>query len=134
MKKVYFILFFLAVFNSALSISIYPKEFKKDITKGSSETFLIINDSNEKKLYKVSINIDADEVNYKIFPKVFILNPDEKKEVKVFLKPFSNTEIKNIYNGVLSIETIPINLTEYNNLKFNIHMDILAYVNKKPLI
>ncbi|UPO97556.1 hypothetical protein MKD34_01550 [Cetobacterium somerae] len=134
MKKVYFILFFLAIFNSALSIAVYPKEFKKDITKGSSETFLIINDSNEKKLYKVSINIDEEKINYKIFPKVFILNPDEKKEVKIFLKPSSNTEIKNIYSGVLSIETLPINLTKYNNLKFNIHMDILAYVNKKPLI
>ena len=133
MKKVYFILFFLAIFNSALSISIYPKEFKKDITKGSSETFLIINDSNEKKLYKVNINIDTKKINYKIFPKVFILNPNEKKEIKIFLKPFSDTEIKNIYSGTLSIETIPINLTKYNNLKFNIHMNVIAYINKKPL-
>ncbi|MEG0516604.1 MAG: hypothetical protein RR523_13220 [Cetobacterium sp.] len=133
MKKVYFILFFLAIFNSALSIAVYPKEFKKDITKGSSETFLIINDSNEKKLYKVTINIDEEKINYKILPKVFILDSNENKEVKIFLKSSSNNETQNTYSGTLSIEAIPVILNEYNNLKFNIHMDILASINKKPL-
>lgn len=131
MIKVYFILFFLVIFNSIIGISIYPKEFKKDITKGASEIYSITNDSNEKKLYKVLINMDEKKFNIKISPKIFILNPNEKKEVKVFLKTESNLISNGIYNGILSIEIVPMNLDEYNNLKFNIHMDILAYINRK---
>ncbi|MGL4866810.1 MAG: hypothetical protein ACRCZO_13925 [Cetobacterium sp.] len=130
MIKVYFFLSFLVIFNSIMGISIYPKELKKDITRGASEIFSITNDSNEKKLYKVLINMDEKKINIKILPKIFILNPNEKKEVKVFLKTDSNLISNGIYSGTLSIEVVPMKLDEYNNLKFNIHMDILTYINK----
>lgn len=130
MIKVYSFLVFLVIFNSIIGISIYPKEFKKDISKGASEIYSITNDSNEKKLYKVLINMDEKKINIKISPKIFILNPNEKKEVKVILKTDSNLISNGIYRGILSIEIVPMNLDEYNNLKFNIRMDVSTYINK----
>ncbi|MGL6168333.1 MAG: hypothetical protein ACRC0Y_08610 [Fusobacteriaceae bacterium] len=112
---------------------ICPGVFEKDITVGNYETYFIINDTNDTKLYKISANIN-DNIEVKIFPHIFILEPNEDKNVKVLLKPSSSLK-DGAYAGNLLIEIIPVETKELNNIKLNIHMDILAYIrNKNPLI
>ncbi|MGL4671223.1 MAG: hypothetical protein ACRC6J_02885 [Cetobacterium sp.] len=132
MKKLYASFLFLLVSTLSFSMVIYPKEFQKDITKGNYETYSITNDTNEIKIYKIDIDI-KDGIESKIFPKVFTLKPNENQNVKVFLNPSSNLK-DGAYTGNILIQIIPTRIKELNNLKLNIHMDVLAYINKNPLI
>ncbi|MDX8336593.1 hypothetical protein [Candidatus Cetobacterium colombiensis] len=132
MRNIFLIVVFMVVAKFSFSLSIYPKKFEKDITKGNGENFIIINDTNERKVYKLDAIMNEEDINAKIFPKVFILNPNERKDVKVFLIP--NKKIKNnIYKGNLLIQTLSMNIREKQNLKLNFHMDIYATVNKKEI-
>lgn len=133
MKKLFLSFLFILVSTLSFSINIYPAEFKKDITLGNYEVFSIANDSDEQKIYKINVTMDNQNIANTVFPKVFTLNPKEVKEVKVLLKP--RTSLKNgIYEGQFSIQILPTKVEPFNNLNFNIHMDISAYINKNPLI
>lgn len=129
MKKTIILIIFILIAKLSFSLSIYPGNFEKDITNGNVEVFTIDNDTKDRKLYRLDALMDNENIERKIFPKIFYLNPGEKKEVKVFLKPNINLK-DNIYNGNLIVQIIPTKLNTTHSIRLNVHMDIFAKINK----
>ena len=132
-KKIILLILFILIGKFSFSLSIYPKSFEKDITQGAVEVYTIINDTKEKKLYKIDASMEEEGIEKKIFPRIFFLEPNEKKEVKVYLK--CNDSLKNnIYRGNLIVQIVPTKIKNAQNLKLNIHMDIYAKTNKNNIL
>lgn len=132
-KKIVLLILFILIGKFSFSLSIYPKSFEEDITQGAVEVYTIINDTKEKKLYKIDASMEEEGIEKKIFPRIFFLEPNEKKEVKVFLKPNSSLK-NNIYRGNLIVQIVSTKIKNAQNLKLNVYLDINAIINKNNII
>ncbi len=84
-------------------INIYPSFFYKKLKKeGTYETFTLTNRSEEKIRYRIYFEEKSfPELSAEVYPKSIILNPYEKKEIKVLLTPKENLK-----QGVYSLNLI----------------------------
>lgn len=125
MKIINLLIFFL-IFNISFSLSIFPKELKKNASEELSETFIISSNSNENYIVKVKSIFNDSNVVYKIHPQIFILNSNSQKIIKIAL----NHNLKNqFYKGKIKFELIPFNLKEFNNIVFELHLNAEIYTN-----
>lgn len=88
-------------------INIYPSFFYKELKKeGTYETFVLTNRSGQKIRYRIYFEEKfLPKLNAEIYPKSIILNPYEKKELKVLITPQDGLK-SGMYNLTLVIKEI----------------------------
>ncbi|MGL5725724.1 COG1470 family protein [Cetobacterium sp.] len=88
-------------------INIYPSFFYKELKKeGTYETFILTNRSDEKIRYRIYFEEKLfPNLNFEVYPKSIILNPYEKKELKVLITPQEKLKF-GMYNLTLVIKEI----------------------------
>ena len=118
---------FIILNNFSNSLELYPIEFNKNITRGGSEEYIFVNDENKPVVYRVNLEMENENIAVTLHPRVFYLNPKERKNVKVFLKPIKELE-KGEYPGYLNIETVPVDLSGKKHLKVNLKINIKAFI------
>ena len=127
MKAFIKVLIFFVISKFSAAFMLYPKELKKDITKGASETFTIVNTCNQIYVVRVESGFKNIDIKTQVYPKVFILNPQEQKFVKISLQ--SNKKLKNqTYTGKVKFTLIPVHLKEFDNLIIELYIDAEVYI------
>ncbi|MBC2854220.1 hypothetical protein [Cetobacterium sp. 2G large] len=129
MKAFIKILIFFVISKFSVAFMLYPKELKKDITKGALETFTIVNTCNQIYVVRVESSFKNVDIKTQIYPKVFILNPQEEKFVKISLQSDKNLE-NQMHTGKIKFTLIPVHLKEFNNIIVELCIDAEVYTQR----
>lgn len=109
MKYIVFLIFLYSKIVFAY-INIYPTEFKKNITKGATESFKLYNRTNDEIRYR--IYVEEGEKNdmsqwIEIYPKSISLKPLEEEELRLAVNPPVSTP-DGEYRATLVIKEVEV--------------------------
>lgn len=109
MKKIVFLIFLFSKISFGY-INIYPMEFNKDISNGTTQSFKLYNRTEEERKYR--IYIEAGEKNsmsqwIEVYPQSISLKPLEEDEIRIAITPPS-TISKGEYRAKLVIKEVEV--------------------------
>lgn len=122
MKKSIIIIFLILNSLAFGYINLYPLEFKKDITYGAGEVFVLYNRTTKPRKYRIYVEdvkgkeSMADWVE--VYPRSILLNPLKEENLKIYIQaPSGSKEGEYQANLVIKEVSLPLTLQDEEELK-----------------
>lgn len=105
----------------------YPLNFDQNIEEGAGIEYIIKNSNEVTTVFKIDMLTEDKNVEVIVFPKAFILNPNETKTVKIYMKA-KDKDADGEYSGKINIQTLPLVVKEKDNIKMNLNLNIKYFI------